>query len=195
LEFDFFSTAFTFFLKFTRASKISQILIPFNMSQQADKNSEKPDYLYRSGVGIMIINSEKKIFVGKRIDNNSDAWQMPQGGLDAGESEDTAMLRELKEETGITEDNVKLLKKSDIHYYYNLPYKLQKKFWGGKYLGQKQRWYLIEFLGDDSVINVKTEDPEFSEWKWVGKSDIVSSIVSFKCEMYEDVLKEFHSLL
>ncbi|NBV05955.1 MAG: RNA pyrophosphohydrolase [Proteobacteria bacterium] len=165
------------------------------MSQQADKNSEKPDYLYRSGVGIMIINSEKKIFVGKRIDNNSDAWQMPQGGLDAGESEDTAMLRELKEETGITEDNVKLLKKSDIHYYYNLPYKLQKKFWGGKYLGQKQRWYLIEFLGDDSVINVKTEDPEFSEWKWVGKSDIVSSIVSFKCEMYEDVLKEFHSLL
>ncbi len=166
-----------------------------NIPQPSKKNNDKPDYLYRSGVGIMIINSAKQIFVGKRIDNHSDAWQMPQGGLDAGESEDDAMLRELKEETGIVKDNVKLLKKSEIHYYYNLPYKLQKKFWGGKYLGQKQRWYLIEFCGDDSAINIKTEDPEFSEWKWVEKDDIVGSIVSFKREMYEDVLKEFCDFL
>lgn len=166
-----------------------------NIPQPSEKNGDKPDYLYRSGVGIMIINSAKQIFVGKRIDNHSDAWQMPQGGLDAGESEDDAMLRELKEETGIIKDNVKLLKKSEIHYYYNLPYKLQKKFWGGKYLGQRQRWYLIEFSGDESTINIKTEDPEFSEWKWVGKDDIVGSIVSFKREMYEDVLKEFCDFL
>ncbi len=166
-----------------------------NSTDLLEKNGDKPDYLYRSGVGIMIINSDKKIFVGKRIDNHSDAWQMPQGGLDAGEDEDSAMLRELKEETGISKESVRLLRKSEIHYYYNLPYKLQKKFWGGKYLGQKQRWYLIEFVGDESAINIKTEDPEFSEWKWVGKHDIVESIVSFKREMYEDVLKEFHDLL
>ena len=156
---------------------------------------EKPDYLYRSGVGIMLLNKDKKIFVGKRIDNNSDAWQMPQGGLDAGESEDKTMFRELREETGISNASVKLIKKSQIHYYYNLPYKLQKKFWGGKYLGQKQRWYLIELLDDDSVINVRTEDPEFSEWKWIGKDDIVSSIVSFKRDLYQDVIKEFYEFL
>lgn len=165
------------------------------MNSKNSQNDEKPDYLYRSGVGIMIINKDKHIFVGKRIDNHSDAWQMPQGGLDAGESEDAAMLRELKEETGIISQNVKLLKKSSGYYYYNLPYKLQKKFWGGKYLGQKQRWYLIEFLGDESAINIKTEDPEFSEWKWVEKIDIVGSIVSFKRKMYEDVLQEFHEFL
>lgn len=151
----------------------------------------KPDYLYRSGVGIMIINSDKKIFVGKRIDNNSDAWQMPQGGIDAGEDEDIAVFRELKEETGISEQSVKIIKKSDNYYYYNLPYKLQKKFWGGKYLGQKQRWYLLQFIGDEASINIKTEDPEFSEWKWVSKNDIVSEIVSFKKKLYEDVIKEF----
>lgn len=173
-------------------SKIFQLMNPKFFP---DKSGEKPDYLYRSGVGIMIINQSKKIFVGKRIDNNSDAWQMPQGGLDAGESEDNAVLRELKEETGIVADHVKLLKKSDIHYYYNLPYKLQKKFWGGKYLGQRQRWYLLEFVGDETTINVKTEDPEFSEWKWIERDEIVNSIVSFKREMYEDVLKEFHKFL
>ncbi len=166
-----------------------------NLPQPPNTLPGKPDYLYRSGVGIMILNKEKKIFVGKRIDNHSDAWQMPQGGLDAGESEDEAMLRELKEETGITDASVKTLKKSEIHYYYNLPYKLQKRFWGGKYLGQKQRWYLIEFLSDDSAINVKTEDPEFSEWKWVSKDEIVSAIVSFKRDLYQDVLKEFYEFL
>jgi len=159
------------------------------------KNDEKPDHLYRSGVGIVIINRDKKIFVGKRIDNNSDAWQMPQGGIDASESEDDAMIRELKEETGIISDNIRLLSKSQGHYYYNLPYKLQKKFWGGKYLGQKQRWYLAEFLGDDSAINIATEDPEFSQWKWVSKQEILSKIVSFKLELYEEVIREFSQFL
>ncbi len=159
------------------------------------KSDEKPDYLYRSGVGIMIVNRDKKIFVGKRIDNNSDAWQMPQGGIDANEHEDDAMIRELKEETGIISDNIKLLSKSHGHYYYNLPYKLQKKFWGGKYLGQKQRWYLVEFFGDDAAINITTEDQEFSEWKWVSRQEIVSKIVSFKLELYEEVIREFSQFL
>lgn len=160
-----------------------------------DKNATKPDYLYRSGVGIVIINAQKKIFVGKRIDNNSDAWQMPQGGIDVNEEEDDAMFRELKEETGISGEQVRLISKSQGHYYYNLPYKLQKKFWGGKYLGQKQRWYLIEFFGDEASININTEDPEFSEWKWVSQAEIVSHIVSFKRELYEDVIREFKQLL
>jgi len=108
------------------------------MSAQSNQDQDKLDYLYRSGVGIVLINKKKEIFVGKRIDNHSDAWQMPQGGLDAGETEDEAMIRELKEETGIDYFNVKIIKKSEAHLYYNLPYKLQKKFWGGKYLGQKQ---------------------------------------------------------
>lgn len=159
------------------------------------ESQEKPDYLYRSGVGIMLINKNKHIFVGKRIDNHSDAWQMPQGGLDVGESEDEAMFRELKEETGIFQNSVRVLQKSKFYYYYNLPYKLQKKFWGGKYLGQKQRWYLLEFVDDDSAINVKTEDPEFSNWKWIAGAEIVDVIVPFKRDLYQDVIKEFSDFL
>ncbi len=155
------------------------------------KVPQKPDYLYRSGVGIILLNDKKQIFVGKRIDNNSDAWQMPQGGIDDNEEEDTAMLRELKEETGISGENVRLIAKSEGYFYYNLPYKLQKKFWGGKFLGQKQRWYLLEFLSDESAININTQDPEFSEWKWVNRNEVILRIVGFKRKLYEDVLKEF----
>jgi putative (di)nucleoside polyphosphate hydrolase len=156
---------------------------------------QKPDYLYRSGIGIMLINEQKQIFVGKRIDNHSDAWQMPQGGIDAGESEDQAMLRELGEETGIGEGSIKLLAKSAGHFYYNLPYKLQKKFWGGKYLGQKQRWYLAQFISDESAINIKTADPEFSAWKWISPKEILGAIVAFKRPLYSDVIKEFKQFL
>ncbi len=163
--------------------------------QDQKKCRERPDYLYRSGIGIMLINHNKEVFVGKRIDNNSDAWQMPQGGLDAGESEDEAMIRELKEETGIDCLNIKILKKSQGYHYYNLPYKLQKKFWGGKYLGQRQRWYLAEFIGDENAINVKTENPEFSGWKWISSDKIVSTIVAFKRSLYEDVISEFSDFL
>ena len=152
---------------------------------------KRPDYLYRNGVGIVLLNKERRIFVGKRIDNHSDAWQMPQGGIDLGEDEDMAMFRELKEESGIDDSKVRLVKKSRGYFYYNLPYKLQKKFWGGKFLGQRQRWYLLEFIGEDSDINIKTEDPEFSEWQWIQKEKIIGNIVSFKRKMYEDVIKEF----
>lgn len=164
-------------------------------NNEINQDREKPDYLYRSGVGIMLLNEKKEIFVGKRIDNHSDAWQMPQGGLDVGESEDQAMIRELKEETGIDDFNVTILKKSAGYHYYNLPYKLQKKFWGGKYLGQKQRWYLAQFIGDETAINVKTETPEFSEWKWVSSKEVTSSIVAFKRGLYEDLVSEFAAFL
>ncbi len=163
--------------------------------EQSKITSEKPDYLYRSGVGIMLINNEGKIFVGKRIDNNSDAWQMPQGGIDAGENEDLAVVRELVEETGIAEKSIKILQKSRDYYYYNLPYKLQKKFWGGKYLGQRQRWYLAEFIGSEKEININTESPEFSEWKWIAKDEIINVIVSFKRDLYRSVISEFQKFL
>jgi len=161
----------------------------------ANNKKEKPDYLYRCGVGVMLLNDKKEIFVGKRIDNNSDAWQMPQGGIDAGEDEDLAMFRELKEETGIDGSQIKVVKKSSGYHYYNLPYKLQKKFWGGKYLGQKQRWYLAEFVGDESLINIKTENPEFSDWKWIANSEIINVIVGFKRSLYRDVINEFSDFL
>ena len=163
--------------------------------QSIQPSQIKPDYLYRSGVGIMLINQEKKIFVGKRIDNNSDAWQMPQGGADPGEEEDVAMFRELREETGIISSAVKVIKKSSSHFYYNLPYNLQKKFWGGKYLGQKQRWYLAQFNGDESLINLRGENPEFSHWKWIEKDQLIGSIVGFKRGLYRDVIKEFSDCL
>ena len=161
-----------------------------NINQQ-----DRPNHLYRSGVGVVLINQNKKIFVGKRIDNQSDSWQMPQGGIDVGEDEDVAMFRELQEETGISSQFVKIIKKSDNYFYYDLPYKLQKKFWGGKYLGQRQRWYLLEFLGDDLNINITTQEPEFSEWKWVGKVDLINLIVNFKRELYQQIISEFNDFL
>lgn len=162
---------------------------------QMIKTESKPDYLYRSGVGIMLINQQKNIFVGKRVDNNSDAWQMPQGGIDPAEDEDMAMLRELHEETGISSDAIKIIKKSSKYFYYNLPYKLQKKFWGGKYLGQKQRWYLAEFIGDESLINLNLDKPEFSAWKWIEKDSLTNVIVGFKRGLYRDIIKEFCEFL
>ena len=161
-----------------------------NINQQ-----DRPNHLYRSGVGVLLINQNKKIFVGKRIDNQSDSWQMPQGGIDVGEYEDVAMFRELQEETGISSQFVKIIKKSDNYFYYDLPYKLQKKFWGGKYLGQRQRWYLLEFLSDDSNINITTQEPEFSEWKWVEKVDLINLIVNFKRELYQQIINEFTDFL
>ena len=147
--------------------------------------------MYRQGVGMMVINKQDQIFVGKRIDNNSDAWQMPQGGIEAGEDEDLAMFRELKEETGIVQ-NLEIIHKSTNYFYYNLPYRLQKKFWGGKFLGQRQRWYLLRYLGEDDKININIEEPEFSDWKWVGKDQITEVIVSFKKELYTEILAEFN---
>ncbi len=156
-----------------------------------NKQMQKPDYLYRRGVGVVLINVKKEIFVGKRIDNRSDAWQMPQGGIDENEDEDIAIFREIEEETGIVQNKIKILDKTKGYLYYNLPYKLQKKFWGGKYLGQKQRWYLAQFTGNNEDINVATEDPEFSQWKWIDKKDILTAIVRFKKEMYIQIFDEF----
>jgi putative (di)nucleoside polyphosphate hydrolase len=149
------------------------------------------DSNYRPCVGLMIVNDKKNIFTGQRLDFVSTAWQMPQGGIDDGEEELNAAYRELREETSITKKNVKLLAMSDDWYSYDLPAELVPKLWNGVYIGQKQKWFLMEFTGSDDEINLKTETPEFSCWRWSTKQELIDSIVPFKKDLYEEVIKEF----
>ncbi|MDB3872697.1 RNA pyrophosphohydrolase [Pelagibacteraceae bacterium] len=143
---------------------------------------------YRHGVGMMVFNDKKQIFVGKRIDNQ-EAWQMPQGGVDKGENVEVAAKRELYEETGI--QSIRIIKKSDKEYIYDLPDHLLGKIWKGKYKGQKQTWYLMKFLGPDSEININQKHPEFNEWKWVSIDELPNLIVNFKKDLYQAVIAEF----
>lgn len=148
---------------------------------------------YRPGVGLMVINQEKKIFLGKRIDTRVDGWQMPQGGIDDGEDPMEAAIRELEEETGIK--SAKIISKCKDIQYYDLPLYLIPKLWNGKYRGQQQQWFAIKFFGDDSEININTEVPEFSDWRWAHKDEVLEIIVPFKKNLYMSVLEEFAHLL
>jgi len=148
------------------------------------------DLPYRNGVGIMIFNDQKKIFVGKRIDNQ-EAWQMPQGGVDKDEDFETAAKRELYEETGI--QSVRIVQSSKQEFIYDLPNHLLGKIWKGKYKGQKQKWFLMKFLGPDSEINISQKHPEFNEWKWVDLDELPRLIVPFKKKLYESIIKEFRT--
>ena len=147
---------------------------------------------YRNGVGNMLINDNKKIFVGKRIDNKS-AWQMPQGGVDQDENIVDAVKRELKEETGVS--SIKIIKKSDKIYTYDLPDYLLGKIWKGRFKGQKQTWFLAQFLGTDDEINLDQKNAEFKEWKWVGINELPDLIVPFKKNLYQELVKEFESFI
>jgi|TARA_B100001093_G_C26622494_1_gene925272 putative (di)nucleoside polyphosphate hydrolase len=142
----------------------------------------------RVGVGIIVLNSENKVFVGKRKDNPGDKWQMPQGGVDVGEDFLTAMKRELLEETSIK--NIKIIKKIENTYEYELPKNLIGIIWKGKYRGQKQKWFITRFLGNDDEINIKTPQAEFIEWKWLHAKMLPNVIVDFKKNLYLDLLKE-----
>ena len=150
---------------------------------------------YRPNVGIMIINQKKEIFVGKRIDHPSNFWQMPQGGIDAQEIPSIAALREMEEEVGIKKNKVDLLTESKDWYYYSIPSDLAKTLWKGKYKGQRQKWFLYKFKGTDKDINIHTEHPEFSDYKWVTKDFLVPNIVPFKKKIYEKLLLEFKDYL
>ena len=150
---------------------------------------------YRPNVGMMILNQKKEIFVGKRIDHPSDFWQMPQGGIDAKEIPAIASLREIEEEVGIQESNLTLLTQSADWYYYSLPKDLAKTLWKGKYKGQRQKWFLYAFTGSEKDINIHTEHPEFSDWKWVDQEFLVPNIVPFKKEIYSRILEEFKDYL
>ena len=150
---------------------------------------------YRPNVGMMIINQKKEIFVGKRIDHPSNFWQMPQGGIDAQEVPSIAALREMEEEVGIKKNKVDLLTESKDWYYYSIPSDLAKTLWKGKYKGQRQKWFLYKFKGTDKDINIHTEHPEFSDYKWVTKDFLVPNIVPFKKKIYEKLLLEFKDYL
>ena len=145
---------------------------------------------YRKNVGMVLINAEGHIFAGKRLDNNTDAWQMPQGGIEEGEPPEAAAFRELSEETGIDHSKARLLGKTKDWLSYDIPVDLIPKLWDGRYRGQKQKWFAFEFLGKDSDININTEEPEFSEWAWKSRDNLLSSIVPFKLDVYQRVFLE-----
>ena len=146
---------------------------------------------YRCGVGVMLLNSEGKVFVGARVDNPDDAWQMPQGGIDEGEDPWTTALRELKEETGIGPHLVERVADCPERLRYELPEEWRPRLWGGRWVGQEQLWYLARFLGDDNDIDIATHDPEFRDWKWVEPAQLPELIVPFKREIYRRLLREF----
>jgi putative (di)nucleoside polyphosphate hydrolase len=147
----------------------------------------------RTGVGIAVLNSQNKVFVGKRKDNPFDKWQMPQGGVDSNEPLLQAMKRELLEETSI--ENIEILKEFDQWLEYELPENLIGKIWKGKYRGQKQKWFVVKFLGDESEINVNTKNAEFIEWKWIDINLLPDLIVLFKKNIYEKVLVELKKIV
>ena len=151
------------------------------------------DLPLRIGVGIVLINRENKVFVGKRIDNPQNFWQMPQGGVDEGEDLISAAYRELEEETSIK--NVKLLKELDGTTTYILPDHLLGIIWKGKYKGQKQKWFLMRYLGDDKEVNVKTKKPEFLDWKWIELELITDVVVDFKFNVYKQLKEQIKKII
>ena len=146
----------------------------------------------RIGVGIILLNQENSIFVGKRIDNPKNFWQMPQGGVDENETFLQAAKRELEEETGIK--SVELIKELDKWLEYDLPKNLLGKIWKGKYRGQRQKWFIMKFYGRNNEINIKTKNPEFLEWKWIKASELPNVAVDFKVNIYKEIKKELTSL-
>jgi putative (di)nucleoside polyphosphate hydrolase len=153
------------------------------------------DLPYRPCVGVVLINPAGLIFAGQRLDSDSPAWQMPQGGIDTGEKPRVAALRELWEETGVTADLVEFVAKTPDWVHYDLPPELLGRVWGGKYRGQEQKWFLFRFLGHDADIRIETDHPEFSRWRWIGAQEMLSSIVPFKRAVYAQVIDAFRSHL
>ena len=154
------------------------------------KHKELP---LRKGVGIVVLNSDNKVFVGKRKDNPFDKWQMPQGGVDPDESLYEAMKRELREETSIK--NINIIKEFDQWLEYELPKNLVGKIWKGKYRGQKQKWFVVKFLGNDNEININTKHPEFIQWQWADIEKLPDLIVLFKKHVYEEITVELKKII
>ena len=150
---------------------------------------------YRPCVGIMLVNPALRVFTGNRIDGPADAWQMPQGGIDPGESRHAAALRELREETGVPANLVDIVSAAPDLVSYDLPPDLVPQLWGGRFRGQRQSWFLMRFLGDDSVIDIDSRVPEFRAWRWLPVDELVERIVPFKRAAYARVIQEFLPLL
>jgi putative (di)nucleoside polyphosphate hydrolase len=153
------------------------------------------DLPYRPAAGIMLVNAEGKVFVGQRLDSTLEAWQMPQGGMDPGESPEAAALRELEEETGIPPHLVEIVARAPKDLDYDLPPDLVGKLWKGKYRGQRQAWFLMRFVGKDSDVTIETAHPEFRSWKWAEPSELPDMIVPFKKTLYQNVLRAFAHLI
>ena len=147
----------------------------------------------RNGVGIIVLNNENKVFVGKRKDNPVDKWQMPQGGVDIGESYLSAMKRELYEETSIK--SIEILKEINGFFEYELPKNLVGIIWKGKFRGQKQKWFITRFIGNENEINLQTRNPEFIEWKWIIPDELPKTIVDFKRKMYDELLENLKDFI
>ena len=149
------------------------------------------DHLYRRGVGVMLLNARGQVWVGRRIDNTDEAWQMPQGGMDAGDAPLDTAFRELEEETGIAPHLVEQVAAHAQRLRYDLPPELAGRLWKGKYKGQDQDWFLMRFTGTDADVNIATEHPEFNDWKWVEPRLLPELIVPFKQEMYRTIVAGF----
>lgn len=166
------------------------------MSRKVKTKTEVQDYShlpFRQGVGMMIVDKNNRIFVGKRIDSRANAWQMPQGGIDLGETPSAAALREMEEEIGSGKGSI--IGESKKWYSYRVPDFLVPKLWGGSYCGQRQKWFLIRFTGEDSDINIQTKEPEFEDWKWVSLQDLLNDIIPFKLKLYKQIVDEFKEIL
>lgn len=150
---------------------------------------------YRRCAGVMLANRDGRVFVGQRLDSSSEAWQMPQGGIDKGEDAEAAALRELFEETGVRADLVDIVARSADEHFYDLPDHLIGKMWGGKYRGQRQHWFLMRFKGDDSDIDIATKHQEFRSWRWADLDELEALIVPFKRTLYRAIVAEFRPLV
>ncbi len=150
---------------------------------------------YRPGVGVILMNSAHGVWVGRRYGVTAEAWQMPQGGIDEGESPEAAALRELEEETGVTPDLAEILAVSRGWHQYDVPAELTKTVWQGRFRGQRQKWFVMRFLGGDGDINIETEHPEFSEWRWTAPADLERDVIDFKRPLYAALTKEFAAYL
>jgi len=152
----------------------------------ADRNNDLP---YRQGVGMLVLSKSGEVFVGQRIDTTMEAWQLPQGGVDEGERLEAAALRELEEELGT--NNVEIIDRSEDWLQYDLPEDIRPKVWGGRFRGQQQIWFVMRFLGEDTEINLDTEHPEFSDWKWLSWDELDRVIVPFKRQLYQELKKRY----